>query len=167
MQKGNLTAKSENEHGYKHGKVLWFWKLNHSLRTRKWKIRRRDQNNETVELASKTANWENERRLRCDKLCRSINKYSLRAEILDQGVWEANWRAEYIMEAKLRWVVVSWEGKEARGWDEVNDLEREETFDWRAGVVNDKWSYELVRSFGKIIKDKQIKWNNVSIVGLT
>ena len=83
MQKRNSTAKSENEHGYKHGKVLRLWKLNHSLRTRKWKIRRRDQNHETVELASKIANWENERRLRCDQLRWSINKYSVRAEILD------------------------------------------------------------------------------------
>ena len=83
MQKGNSIAKSENEHGYKHGKVLWFWKLNHSLRKRKRKIRRRDQNNETIKLALKIANWENERRLRCDQLCRSINKYSVRAEILD------------------------------------------------------------------------------------
>ena len=83
MQKGNSPAKSKNEHGHKYGKVLWFRKLNHSSGTRKRKIRRRDQNHEAVELASKTANWENERRLRCDQLCRSINKYSLRAEISD------------------------------------------------------------------------------------
>ena len=59
MQKRNSSAQPQNEHGYKHGKVLGLRKLDHSLRTRKRIIRRRDQNHEAVELASTTANREN------------------------------------------------------------------------------------------------------------